>query len=161
VRLQIAFVVLMALNVAVLFFLFRSPSGSAESRRNQLETLETQHAQLQGRVLQLRTLRGKVLMATQSEQTFAKDNFLPRGTAFARMIENLSDLASHNQLRSSDISYQTNEGENQLGWVYVEVTLAVEGDYPHLVRFINELEQSQLFWILKGLDVSGKTGTGL
>jgi len=77
------------------------------------------------------------------------------------MTQNLNDLAAQNRVRPSDISFQFNQSDNQLGWVYVEASLSVQGDYSSLVRFINQLERSQLFWILKGLDVSGGNSPGL
>ena len=39
--------------------------------------------------------------------------------------------------------------------VKVEATLAVEGGYSDLVHFINRLEQSEVFWIIDSLNVSG------
>ena len=162
VGLQTALVILLVLDAVVIFFLFRSPSQSASARREELTTLEARHRTLQSEVEQLRNLRGKVLAATESEQQFTQDNFLPRGSAFSQMTQNLSDLATQNRLRSSDVSFSPpNQSDNQLGWVYVEVSLSVQGEYSDLVRFINQLERSQLFWILKGLDVSGGSSPGL
>jgi hypothetical protein len=36
------------------------------------------------------------------------------------------------------------------------VSLSVEGEYTDLVRFLNELEQSDLFWIIEGLEAAGE-----
>lgn len=155
-RMRVALIVLLALNAVAVFFLFRSPSGSAESRQRDLAALEAHHDVVQAQVQQLHQLRAKVLSATQAEQEFAQQNFLPRGSAFSQMIQNLSDLAAQNRLRPSDATYRLNEERNQLGWVYVEVSLVVEGQYPDLVRFVNQLEQSSLFWIIKGMGVSGQ-----
>ena len=37
----------------------------------------------------------------------------------------------------------------------------VDGEYPDMVRFLNQLEQSKLFWIVESLTVSGKVGQKL
>ena len=160
-RLQAALVILLVLDAVVIFFPFRSPSQSAAARQEELASLEARHHALQTEVEQLRNLRGKVLSATENEQQFTQDNFLPRGSAASQMTQNLNDLAAQNRVRPSDISFQFNQSDNQLGWVYVEASLSVQGDYSSLVRFINQLERSQLFWILKGLDVSGGNSPGL
>jgi hypothetical protein len=159
--LQAALVILLVLDAVVIFLLFRSPSQPAAARQEELARMEAQHDALQAEVEQLRNLRGKVLSATENEQRFTRDNFLPRGSAASQMTQNLNDLATQNRVRPSDISFQFNQGDNQLGWVYVEASLSVQGDYSSLVRFINQLERSQLFWILQGLDVSGGNSPGL
>ena len=51
--------------------------------------------------------------------------------------------------------------EREQALVKVEATLAVEGGYSNLVHFINRLEQSQLFWIIDSLNVSGAISRGL
>jgi hypothetical protein len=160
-RLQAALVILLVLDAVVIFLLFRSPSQPAAARQEELARMEARHDALQAEVEQLRNLRGKVLSATENEQRFTRDNFLPRGSAASQMTQNLNDLATQNRVRPSDISFQFNQGDNQLGWVYVEASLSVQGDYSSLVRFINQLERSQLFWILQGLDVSGGNSPGL
>ena len=155
VRLRWALAGLFALNGILFFLLFRAPMGSPEDREAELQRLEAQHRAASEQVRQLRQMREKVQAATRNEQQFAQENFLQRSSAFSKMIENLEDLASSNQLRPSDITYRLDPEDNQLGWVNVEVTLAVEGEYPNIVRFVNELEQSDLFWIIRGLEVSG------
>ena len=51
------------------------------------------------------------------------------------------------------------EREQEL--VKLEATLAIEGGYSNLVHFINRLEQSQLFWIIDSLNVSGSVSREL
>jgi Tfp pilus assembly protein PilO len=161
IRLRWALAGLLALNGILFFLLFRAPMGSPEDREAELQRLEEQHRAATEQVRQLRQLREKVQAATRNEQQFARENFLQRSSAFSKMIENLEELASSNQLRPSDISYRLNPEDNQLAWVNVEVTLSVEGEYSDLVRFVNELEQSDLFWIIQGLEVSGDPAAGL
>ena len=53
------------------------------------------------------------------------------------------------------ITYQLQDEQNQPGWTGFNVTLTVAGDYPDLLRFIHQLEQSDLFWIISGVSVAG------
>lgn len=156
VRLRRALVGLLALNGVFLVLLFRSPVRSPEERQVALERLEEQHRAASAQVSYLRQLREKVQAATRNEQQFAQENFLQRSSAFSKMIENLETLATRNQLQPSGIDYRLNPDDNQLGWVNVEVSLSVEGEYTDLVRFLNELEQSDLFWIIEGLEAAGE-----
>jgi hypothetical protein len=151
----------LAVNLVLLLFWFRSPGPTEAQRRDDLTRLEQQRLAAQLRVRRLQDLRQKVRDATGNEQGFAEANFLRRGSAFSEMLTDLERLAKQNQLQPGDISYTLDDRANQLGWITVAVTLTVDGDYPNLVRFLNRLEQSKLFWIVEGLTVSGRMGQNL
>lgn len=161
VRLRIVLGILMGINAVLLFFLFRSPGRTESERRDDLARREAQQHAAELRVQQLQHLQQKVLDATHNEQEFAQANFLPRSTAFSQMLADLGRLATENRLQPGDIGYDIKERDNELGWVNVDVSLMVEGDYSDLVRFLNQLEQSKLFWIVESLTVSGKAGQKL
>lgn len=160
-RLQAALGILLVINAVLLFLLFRSPGQSSAARQEELARMETRHREARNQVQEMRDLTQKVQTAIQNGQQFARQNFLPRSSAFSAMLANLEKLASRNRLQPGDINYRMNEPENELGWVNVEVALTIEGDYPDLVRFINQLEQEKVFWIIQSLDVSGSGGAQL
>jgi type IV pilus assembly protein PilO len=160
-RLQGAVAILLVANGVLLFFLFRSPGLTATERQSEISRLETEQRAVQARVQHLTDLRKKVQDATQNEQKFAQVNFLPRSSAFSKMLTDLERLATENRLQPTDSSYRPDSNGNNLGWTDVEVSLSFEGDYADLVRFLNRLEQSNLFWIVEGMDVSGQQGQKL
>ena len=161
VRLRTVFGVLLGINVVLLFFLFRSPGRTESERRDDISRLTAEQRAAQYQVQKFRQLQHKMQDAVHNEQEFAQANFLPRSTAFSQMLTDLERLATENQLQPGDITYTLNADDNQLGWVNVDVSLVVEGDYSNLVGFLNELEQSKLFWIVESLTVSGKVGQKL
>ena len=160
-RLQTALGILLLLNGVLVFFLFRSPGLTAAERQKEVARLESQQRTAESRVQHLMELKKKVQDATQNEQKFSQANFLSRSSAFSAMLTDLEQLASDNHLQPSTATYHLNEGDNKLGWTNVEVALEVDGDYPNLVRFLNQLEKSKLFWIIESLDVSGQQGSKL
>ncbi|HWP85730.1 MAG TPA: type 4a pilus biogenesis protein PilO [Terriglobia bacterium] len=161
VRLRTVLAILAAVNVALLALLLRAPGRSEAQRREELARLQTQLQEAQSRVQRLRLIQQKVRDATRNEQEFAAANFLPRSSAFSQMLADLERLAAESRLSPGDVAYRLNEEANQLGWVNVNVSLTVGGSYSDLVRFLNRLEQSKLFWIVEGMAVSGKQGQGL
>jgi Tfp pilus assembly protein PilO len=161
VRLRAALSILLAVNVLLLFFWFRSPGRTEAQRREDIARLQEQLHAAQLRVEQLSELRQKVRDATSNEQQFTKANFLSRETAFSEMLFDLERLATENHLQPGDTGFRLDDGRNQLGWITVGVTLTLDGEYPDLVRFLNRLEQSELFWIVEGLTVSGRMGQKL
>ena len=161
VRLRTVFGVLLGINAVLLFLLFRSPGRTESERRDDISRLTAEQRAAQDQVQKFRQLQHKMQDAVHNEQEFAQANFLPRSTAFSQMLTDLERLATENQLQPGDITYTLNADDNQLGWVNVDVSLVVEGDYSNLVGFLNELEQSKLFWIVESLTVSGKVAQKL
>lgn len=155
VRLKIIIAALLLVSAGLIYYQVQAPGRSPEARQAQVESLESNHRIAQTRLAQLRELTRRVQAATQTGQSFATGNFLGRANAFSTMVRNLEELASENNLQPSNISYRLLDETNELGWTGVEVSLALEGEYSSVVRFINKLEKSKIFWIIRGLNVTG------
>jgi Tfp pilus assembly protein PilO len=161
VRLAILNVLLVLAGAVLLYFVVGSAGRSSEGRQQEVLALEAEHKALQSRVADLRNLTLRVQSATTTSQEFATGNFLGRTNAFSTMIKNLEELAVKNRLHPTGITYDLKDETNELGWTGVQVKLALEGEYTDLVRFVNSVEKSSIFWIIRGLDVTGDPATGL
>jgi hypothetical protein len=115
----------------------------------------------QNTVAQMRQLRDKLQVALQNGEQFAQGHFQARSSGFSAILTDLERRASESNLKPGGITYRLEEPPEQPGWTSVEVTLIVEGEYPDLLRFIHQLEQSDLFWIINSLTVAGDTGREL
>ena len=160
-RLRAALTALLGIVAVLLFLLVRSPGRTEQERRDDLARLTARLATEKQQVQQLRDLKQKVQAATNNEQDFAKENFLARNGAFSEMLIDLERLATENHVKPGDVTYALNEKDNKLGWINVDANLVVEGNYTDLVRFLNKLEQSKLFWIVESLGVSNRSNQQL
>jgi hypothetical protein len=160
-RIQRILAVLVVLDGVLLFLAFRPPGPSLAEREAEFSRSRAQYETALSTVKQMHDLQTKFQSALQNDQQFSQDHFLQRKTAFSAMLTDLERLASQNQLKTSDISYELTDDTKQQGLVGVEVTMTLEGEYSDLVHFINRLEQSQLFWITDSLNVVPSTGRGL
>ena len=160
-NLRIVNAALAALAVALLYFLVRAPGRTPEARQAEIQELQHDQKTLQAEVASLRELTARVQMATKASQDFASGNFLARTNAFSTMIKDLQDMAVKSGLRPGNVNFDLMDQSNELGWTGVSVKLALEGDYANVVRFINSVEKSKIFWIIRGLDVTGDPNTGL
>jgi Tfp pilus assembly protein PilO len=161
-RIVLILAVLVAMDAVALFLFFRPPSRSVAERQADFDQSRTRYEQTLATVRQMRDIQTKLQSAIQNDRKFAKDHFLNRKTAFSAMLTDLEKQASKDQLKTSTIGYELKEDTDHPGYVKVEVSMAVEGGYPDLVHFINRLEQSDLFWIIETLNVSGGgAGRGL
>ena len=154
-RLRISLIALLGLNAVLLALLFHRPGFTLPEQQAGLVRARESRDAARDAVAQMRDLRSKLQGALQNGDQFAKDRFLARGDGFSAILQDLADRASDAGLRPGGITYQLQEEQDQPGWTGVEVTLAVEGDYPDLLRFIHQLEQSELFWIINGISVAG------
>jgi flagellar biosynthesis/type III secretory pathway M-ring protein FliF/YscJ len=161
VKLRVVNGVLAALVLGLLYFLVSAPGRSPEDRQRQIQELQLEQKKLQSEVASLRELTVRVQSATKASQEFASGNFLARANAFSTMIKDLQDMAVKSGLYPGSVDYELMDKSNELGWTGVTVRLALEGDYPNLVRFINSVEKSKIFWIIRGLDVAGDPANGL
>ena len=160
-RLRTSLTILLAANAILIYFLFRAPGASETDRRTEIARLEVEERATRQLVERLRGLRQKVEAATQNERQFAQENFLQRSSASSRILEGVDRLARQNNLKSGGNNFSTSPAANELGWTSVTISMSVEGQYTDLVRFINQMEQSPLFWIVQSLDVSGESGSQL
>ena len=154
-RLRIALIALLGLNAVLLALLFHRPGFTLPEQQAELVRARERRDAARDAVAQMRDLRSKLQGALQNGDQFARDHFLARGDGFSAILEDLEARASDAGLRPGGITYQLLNEEDQPGWTGVNVTLAVEGDYPDLLRFIHQLKQSDLFWIINGISVSG------
>ena len=154
-RLRIALIVLLGLNVVLLTMLFHRPGFTLPEQQAELVRARERRDAARDAVAQMRDLRSKLQVALQSGDQFARGHFLARGGGFSQILEDLEARASAAGLHPGGVTYQLQDQQDQPGWTGVDVTLAVEGSYPDLLRFIHQLEQSDLFWIINGISVSG------
>jgi len=160
-RLRIVLIVLLGLNAALLALVFHRPGFTLPEQQAELVRARERRDAARDAVAQMRDLRSKLQGALRNGDQFAKDHFLARGDGFSAILEDLEARASAVGLRPGGITYQLQDEPGQPGWTGVEVTLAVEGDYPDLLRFIYQLEQSGLFWIINGVSVAGSADRDL
>lgn len=160
-RLRVVNAVLAVAVGGLFYFLLGAPGRTAEARERQIQGLELEQQTLREQVASLRELTSRVQSATKASQDFATSNFLGRGNAFSTMIEDLEDMAVQAGLRPSNVGFELMDQSNELGWTGITVKLTLEGEYSDVVRFINGVEKSEIFWIIRSLNVAGDPATGL
>lgn len=160
-RLRITVLGFLFLDAVLLALLFHRPGHTLPQQQQELERVRARRDAAQSAVTRMRELRSKMQGALQAGQEFAQGNFRARRRGFSAILADLEQQASENRLKPNGVTYRLNEETLQPGWTKVEVTLTVEGDYADLIRFINHLEQSDVFWIIDSLSVTSGMGKAL
>ena len=152
-KLKIAIGAMLAADVVAVAVLFSPLVGSVDSRKLQLNQLKVE---LQRKTREVEPLRGmdkKIVLAKDQINGFYKDRFAAKDSDLAN---ELGKLASENGIRIQQARYKQEEAESS-GVIPVAIEGSFSGDYLQLVRFINTLERSKLFFEVDSVDLAGES----
>jgi Tfp pilus assembly protein PilO len=152
-KLKIAIGAMLAVDVIAVAVLFSPLVGSADSRRQQLNLLRVELTRKNHEVAPLRGMDNKILLAKTQIGSFYQDRFAETDSG---LIGELGKMASANGVRMQAAKYKEENGEIS-GVVPIEIQGSFSGDYLQLVRFINTLERSKLFFAVDGVELAGES----
>jgi type IV pilus assembly protein PilO len=149
-KLRIAAAVMVILDVVAIVMLVTPLAGRESLRQDQLRQ---SWANLKAREsAPWRGLDKKIPEARRDIEAFYQDRF-PNG--YSSMSDALDKMASESRVSVSSRKYSQKASELP-GLDRVEIDEDVSGDYLPLVKFINTLERSRLFFIIDDMDLAGE-----
>lgn len=170
--------VLLAAAFAAYFFLL-------VPQRSGLVALETERAQLQGQILSAKenvdervSTGDAVSNIVRSLQSFEAGTLAAREVGIMPIYEELNDKTRRNGLARAQFSFvhqeAADEGAKQRAaanlagssqrrqsvFPAVDINLNIEGNYPNVRRFIADLERSNRFVVINGVQLEGINESG-
>jgi len=152
-KLKIAIGAMLAADVIAVAVLFSPLVGSADSRRQQLNLLRAELTKKTHDVAPLRGMDQKIVLAKRQITGFYQDRFAERDSD---LLAELGKMAAANGVRMQTARYKEEDAEIS-GIVPVEIQGSFSGDYLQMVRFINTLERSKLFFEVDGVELAGES----
>lgn len=153
-KLKIAIGVMTGVSVVSLGVLFSPLVGSTATRQQELSQLTSQ---LQAKSRQIEPLRGldkKIPLAAQQIDQFYKDRFSSHDSDVA---EALGTIAKETGVKLDNVRYKPDEPES-VGLRHFEIEASVKGDYQPLIKFLNALERSKVFFIVDSIGIAQQNG---
>lgn len=149
-RLKIAIVGMALLDAAAVALLLTPLAGMRETRQQELRQLwqdlkSREYAPWRG-------LDKKVPRAKEQIDDFFQDRFPDQESAISA---ELGKLSSETGVRVSGVKYSVKDAPIE-GLQRVEIAANFSGDYLQLVRFINAMERSRLFFLVDGVELGGE-----
>lgn len=149
-NLKIAIGVLLLLDIAAGAALLTTWAGREDAR----------HAEMRQLWLNLKTrqsapwrgLDKKIPVAQKQIEGFYRDRF-PAG--YSEISNSLDRIAAQSGVQVSSTKYTQADSEIQ-SLPKIEVDADISGDYLSLVKFINSVERSKVFFIVDALDLAGE-----
>ncbi len=151
-RMKTALVVMAGVDLLAAILYFSPLVGSAETRRQDLNRLQTDLIIKTRQVAPLQNLPQKVVLANDEIVAFYKKRFPAQDSEIATEF---GKLAAANGVTIEQAKYKRNEpGPGHLEPVEIEADLA--GNYTSLARFINALERDDMFFIINSVTLGGQ-----
>lgn len=121
------------------------------------EALANERAQLKAAQIAVRPLvglDGKVVTSTEDANKFY-DQRLPYATS--EVLAELGKLTQGHGVRLAGVQYTyVPELAGQYGLTEVRMDASVAGDYRSIVEFINSLERDRMFFLIRGINLTGQ-----
>ncbi|HTU34716.1 MAG TPA: GspMb/PilO family protein [Candidatus Acidoferrum sp.] len=149
--------VLLAADIGVGVFLWRTSRQSSADMRGELNHLKLEARLRDADVARGRKVRASLPRVAQDCSRFYQNNFLSPGTGYSSIDADLSSIAGKAGLRISDTTYKEGTAETH-GVKELSITASVEGSYASVIQFINGLEQSRNFYLLNDLQLTSAKG---
>lgn len=146
---------LLVVNALFMFLIFRM---GHEQQRGDLDQLNIEAKGRRETVARLKLIETNLGESRRLGDEFYNKKFLPITTGFSTVMEEVDKLAVSNGVRKGGVNYSLREVKDHPDIQQVEIDTSLEGDYSKIVRFINHLEQSDLFLIVDSLAVGGGQG---
>lgn len=151
-NLTVAIAAMVVADIVAAGILFSPLVGSADSRRAQIRQFTADLARKTHDVQPLHDMPKKMDLAKDQIGEFYKVRFAERDS---ELTTELGKLAAENGVRIQTARYKEEDPETS-GIVPVAIEGSFSGDYLQLVRFINTLERSKMFFTVDSVDLAGE-----
>ena len=132
----------------------------SDDSRGVIRTMESRVVEAQRELASVRAERDqRRTLLLERRQRLADSGQLPEKLPLVEYFQTVSRLAQSHDLRI--VRQRPAPPREYPGLLEHRIEYEVSGSFPDLVRFLNQLEQSKLFWIVESLTVSGKVGQKL
>jgi type IV pilus assembly protein PilO len=152
-RLKTALAIMAGIDVLAAVVYFSPLVGSAESRRQELNTLQVELVTKTRQVAPLKDLPEKVKLASHQIDDFYKKRFPSQES---QILTELGKLKDANGVTIDQGKYKVKEAEAG-GLEAVEIEADFAGSYSSLARFINAIERDEMFFIINSVTLGGQT----
>jgi Tfp pilus assembly protein PilO len=126
--------------------------------QSELNALKRQHALMAADITRAETIRTTLPAIEQQCDTFFRQNFRPMSSGYSSVISDIGSLSRGAGLQAGNLSFHQHEPDKR-GVTQVDIFAVVDGDYSSVVRFVNDLQHSDTFYVLDGLSLA-TSGTG-
>jgi Tfp pilus assembly protein PilO len=139
-------------NLLFFFILYRPTKNQYYRLQTSIERLRGDIQARRQNVDRLERLGAQLETSEQDRQSLYLSRFNQRNVGYSKVLPELQNLAVSAGVRKNHVGY-TLATIPQYGLYSVKISFSVQGGYANVVRFIQELERAETFFIIEGIDV--------
>jgi len=149
--LKVALAVMLGVSLLAAALYFSPLIGSSETRRNEINRLQSELVIKTRQVAPLKDLPQKVKLASQQIGEFYKRRFPSQNSDIA--VE-LGKIAAANDVRIEQERYKPGDSVT-VGLEPIEIECDLSGNYSSLARFLNAMERDEMFFVINDVSLGG------
>jgi hypothetical protein len=150
--LRITGVVLVLLNCLALFLYLDPPGGTQRELTQQSLQVRRDIAATRANAVRLKTVAANVQLGNRQSSAFEAIYFLPRRTAYQRVIGELQRMAAVSGLQEGDRVYSEEPIEGTADLTLLNISANnYQGTYDNLMHFLYEVDKSPMLLMLDTL----------
>ena len=150
--------VIVAVDIALAAFSWQMAAAN-RTPQSELNALKRQHALMAADITRAETIRTTLPAVEQQCDTFFRQNFRPFTSGYSSVVSDFGSLSRGAGLQAENLNFRQHEADKR-GVRQVDISAVVDGDYSSVVRFINNLEHTDTFYVLDGLSLAAPSTAG-
>ncbi len=140
----------------VIFLATRFGFDWAATSARTRDSIAEKQVQLHALQLQTAPLRGVDKRVVEAS-TQVKDFYGKRIPAdYSEIAKHIGDLEVKSGVRLTRLQYVPKAAQNNLSEITMDA--GITGEYPQIMRFINSLERDKIFFVIRGMGLTGQQG---
>ncbi len=158
-NLKIATIACLAADLALLGWLLSPRAPSRAAMTAQLARARAQYVALRLQAAQMAKLDQRIRMSRTQMQALMAQGLPPQADASSKLLTELSRIAGRSHVLVSGAQFNPDK-TMQYGVRRIAISLQVAGPYAGVVRFVNQMERSPMFFIINQVSASGVASAG-
>jgi Tfp pilus assembly protein PilO len=155
---RVILAILVAVDITLAAFSWKMAAAN-HAPQSELIALKRKHNLMAADITRAETIRTTLPAVEQQCDSFFHQNLRPVASGYSSVISDFGSLTRGAGLQAGNLTFHQHEADKR-GVTQVDIFAVVDGDYSSVVRFINNLQHSDTFYVLDGLSLAAGGSAG-
>jgi Tfp pilus assembly protein PilO len=146
--------IIAVINVLFFFILNRPARMESESLAESIRQLRAQAGTSKVYFDRLEKTNSQLARFEKDREQLRSKHMIHRSTGYSKIVSALESIIQNSGVKSTRVTYNP-DPTSHAGINTVAVTIPLEGSYSSIVKFIRDVENSDTFFLITAIDLSG------
>ncbi len=149
---------LLVADLALAGILYESAREAPQAMRREAVRLKSQEKLYRADVTRGQKIRDSLAEARNESDNFYESTFPDAATGYSVVEADLDSIAAKSGLADESVKFKQKDLKDH-GVTEITISETVEGDYPSILHFIDGIERSKKFYLLRDLSLNSASTT--